>query len=95
MYKCPYCGKPGIGYIRKHFIASWLPATCRECGKKVQNDGLKAVLATLPFIACVLASSAFADSAQAFKVTGIGLAIMLLLNAFWVPLVKDKVKKEK
>jgi hypothetical protein len=90
MHRCPYCGKPGIGYIRKHFIGSWLPATCRVCGKKVHNDGLKAVLATLPFIVCIFGSAAIAATSLAYGVIAAGLITMILLNSFWVPLVKDK-----
>jgi phosphotransferase system glucose/maltose/N-acetylglucosamine-specific IIC component len=95
MYKCPHCGKPGIGYIRKHFIGLWLPATCKSCGKHVHNDGLKAVLATLPLILCVLISSAIADVSKAYMVMGAGMAMMILLNIFWVPLVKEKREPKK
>lgn len=93
MYICPYCGKPGIGYIRKQFIASWLPATCRACGNKVQNHALRAVLSALPFIACVIGSGSVADISFSYVVIAAGLLSMLFLNAFWVPLEKDKVKK--
>jgi len=88
MHKCPHCNKPGIGYIRKQFIGSKVPATCRACGGKVHNNRLKAILATLPFVVCWITARVFLDVSLFYWVLAPGLLAMVLLTSLWVPLEK-------
>jgi len=89
MYICPHCNKPGIGYVRKIFIGLRFPATCKACGRKVHNNGLKAMLATLPIPVSWVVTEFFLDKSLFEWLLGIGVITMVLLTSFWVPLEKE------
>lgn len=90
MHLCSHCKKPGIGYIRKQFIGSKLPATCKECGGKVHNNRLKSFLAIIPFIVLWLLARFYLEYSFFYWVSVSGIIITILLMALWVPLDKDK-----
>ncbi len=84
MYKCLHCGKPGISTIRKLFLGPAVPATCKNCGKKVGVTYRSISLGLLPFLVPVLV----------FYLSG---AMVLVLASFllwcyvhlkWVPLIR-------
>lgn len=89
MYQCPHCGKPAITFLRKAFLGPGAPVPCRACGKTVKvafPDWLKS---TLPGAAVMIAALFFDSDLMVYGLSLIGLALMIGLHVWLVPLVKE------
>lgn len=84
MYNCPHCDKLGITALRRYFLGPAVPATCRQCGKKVGVSYRKAFLALSPFALSLLAAHFIRPIGLAIAIAIVGAVVMF---ALWIPLV--------
>lgn len=82
---CPHCQKLGISFLRKMCLGPAVPATCKECGKKV-GVPISSMYAAIPFFIAIIGLN-FVDS-LAFKVILmiVGFIVMSILHMRYVPL---------
>jgi len=86
MYKCPHCNKPGISVWRKLWIGSAIPATCKQCGKKV-GVPYATTFAMIPFIFAIVLTGSVGPAMLRIATWVVGFLIMGVIQLKWVPLV--------
>lgn len=84
MYNCPHCDKPGISILRRYSLGPSVPATCRQCGKKVGVSYKKSFWALAPFGLSLLVAQIVRPVWLAVAIAAVGAIIMF---ALWIPLV--------
>lgn len=85
MYTYPHCNKSGISLLRRSFIGTAFPATCKSCGKKIGVPYRKIMLSIVPLLIALVIklSSAETPHENKFPATkAVASAIFLTLNNF-------------
>lgn len=82
---CPHCGKPGISILRKMCLGPAVPAKCELCGKKV-GVPYTSMLATIPFVAAILASALIEPFVFKAALWVGGFVMTTFIHMRWTPL---------
>ena len=82
---CPHCGKRAITVARKMILGPSVPASCRECRKKV-GVPYSSLLAAVPFLVAFLLAPVVQPFALKAALWLAGFTAMTVLHLRWVPL---------
>jgi len=85
---CPHCERHGITLLRKLFLGPAVPATCKECGRKIGVPYVYSLLAFIPGVVAIFGLG-FVDpfAIKAAILVG-GVVVVSLLQVYWVPLAR-------
>jgi len=87
MYICPHCNQPGISVLRKLYLGPAIPATCKNCGKKV-GVPWSAMFVTVAGIIAYFSILLFVDSILLIvAVLVVVFFIMSFIHLKWIPLI--------
>jgi hypothetical protein len=86
-YTCPHCGRTAIDFMRKSCLGPAFSAGCKHCGNKVSVSN-SAMLAVIPFVATILASSFVDSTTEKSALIVAGFFAMVYIYHRYVPLVK-------
>ena len=88
-HPCPHCGRDGISGFRRVALGPALPTRCSECRRRVGVPWWSIVTA-VPFVLamCLAVEAAGSGVRLGFLLGSFGTAVMFMLGAALVPLVK-------
>lgn len=87
MTECPYCHQKAMSQLGKACLGPARTTTCRSCGKRI-SVSWKTMLELVPFAIGGLLIPVLSPAWYAYVPVVLGAAIMFLIHARCIPLVK-------
>jgi len=87
MCTCPHCNKPGVSLLRKLCLGPAMPATCKECGRKV-GVPYSSMLAFIPFGVAIILVQIVDSTTLQMGIWVVGFLLYAVIHMKFVPLVR-------